>query len=109
MHSWCPCSLALYRPAKPPADVLIRSAKCLKNNIIYQNSHCLSPCRGGMALACWGAPLVLTIANEAGRHARQLGTDLSAGARPQAVVPAGAWQRAESLGPWTLVGCTLAP
>jgi predicted cupin superfamily sugar epimerase len=25
------------------------------------------------------------------------------------VVPAGAWQRAESLGPWTLVGCTVAP
>ena len=56
-----------------------------------------------------GAPMVLTIANAAGRHAEQLGTDLSAAERPQAVVPAGAWQRAESLGPWTLVGCTVAP
>ena len=34
---------------------------------------------------------------------------LAAGERPQAVVPAGAWQAAESLGAWTLVGCTVAP
>ena len=38
-----------------------------------------------------------------------LGPDLLAGERPQAVVPAGAWQAAESLGDWTLVGCTVAP
>ena len=38
-----------------------------------------------------------------------LGSDLAAGQRPQAVVPAGAWQSAVSLGPWTLVGCTVAP
>ena len=38
-----------------------------------------------------------------------LGTDLTAGERPQAVVPAGAWQAAHSLGNWTLVGCTVAP
>jgi len=59
-----------------------------------------------------GAPLALTIANAAGQPGRyelRLGTDLLAGERPQAVVPAGAWQRAESLGPWTLVGCTVAP
>jgi predicted cupin superfamily sugar epimerase len=31
-----------------------------------------------------------------------------AGERPQAIVPAGAWQ-AESLGDWTLCGCTVAP
>ena len=31
------------------------------------------------------------------------------GQRPQATVPAGAWQAAESLGAWTLVGRTLAP
>ena len=29
--------------------------------------------------------------------------------RPQATVPARAWQAAESLGDWTLVGCTVAP
>ena len=39
----------------------------------------------------------------------RLGPDLAAGERPQAVVPAHAWQAAESLGDWTLVGCTVAP
>ena len=39
----------------------------------------------------------------------RLGADLAAGERPQAIVPAGAWQSAESLGDWTLVGCTVAP
>jgi uncharacterized protein len=28
---------------------------------------------------------------------------------PQAVVPAHAWQAAESTGDWTLMGCTVAP
>jgi len=32
-----------------------------------------------------------------------------AGARPQAIVPAHAWQSARSLGEWTLVSCTVAP
>ncbi len=38
-----------------------------------------------------------------------LGTELAAGWRPQVVVPVGWWQSAESLGDWTLVGCTVAP
>jgi uncharacterized protein len=38
-----------------------------------------------------------------------LGPNFAAGERPQAVVPANAWQAAESLGDWTLVGCTVAP
>jgi uncharacterized protein len=38
-----------------------------------------------------------------------LGPDLAAGQRPQAVVPAGAWQCAQTLGAWSLVGCTVAP
>ncbi len=38
-----------------------------------------------------------------------LGTDLAVGQRPQAVVPMIAWQAAQSLGAWTLVGCTVAP
>jgi len=38
-----------------------------------------------------------------------LGPDLRAGQRPQAIVPAGAWQAAESLGAWTLVSCVVAP
>ncbi len=56
-----------------------------------------------------GTPLALTIADGAGRRTIRLGADLMAGERPQAVVPAGAWQQAASLGDWTLVGCTVAP
>jgi predicted cupin superfamily sugar epimerase len=59
-----------------------------------------------------GAPLALSIAPGSGteratRHV--LGNDLDAGQRPQIVVAAGDWQAAESLGPWTLVGCTVSP
>lgn len=57
-----------------------------------------------------GAPLALRIADEAGAIRTQvLGPDLAAGERPQGVVPTHAWQAAESLGAWTLVGCTVAP
>jgi hypothetical protein len=56
-----------------------------------------------------GAPLALGLADDAGRRSIRLGPDLAGGERPQAVVPAGAWQQAESLGAWTLVGCTVAP
>src|SRR5271155_55738 len=57
-----------------------------------------------------GAPLALEIAMEhAGKERITLGCDLAAGERPQAVVPAHAWQAAQSLGEWTLVGCTVAP
>jgi uncharacterized protein len=38
-----------------------------------------------------------------------LGADLAAGQRPQAIVPAGAWQSAEPAGGWALVGCTVSP
>ncbi|WP_375593113.1 cupin domain-containing protein [Algihabitans albus] len=57
-----------------------------------------------------GAPLVLTISeNGHDASACYLGPDLTARQRPQRVVPAGAWQTAESLGSWTLVGCTVSP
>jgi predicted cupin superfamily sugar epimerase len=57
-----------------------------------------------------GAPLLLEIAASAGRIEQvTLGNDLAAGARPQAIVPAHAWQAAHSLGAWTLCGCTVAP
>lgn len=56
-----------------------------------------------------GAPLMLSIAESAEKREIRLGTDLLAGERPQAVVPARAWQQAQSLGDWTLVGCTVAP
>ena len=56
-----------------------------------------------------GAALALKTAGSDGVATVRLGADLAAGERPQAVVPAGAWQAAESLGAWTLVGCTVAP
>lgn len=57
-----------------------------------------------------GAALELNIAPPEGLATRlRLGASLVAGERPQAIVPAGYWQQAESLGAWTLVGCTVAP
>jgi hypothetical protein len=41
------------------------------------------------------------------RH--RLGADFAAGDVPQVVVPAGAWQAAQPLGDWSLVGCIVAP
>jgi hypothetical protein len=57
-----------------------------------------------------GAPLELEITQSEGHIERvTLGNDLASGQRPQAAVPAHAWQAAQSLGDWTLVGCTVAP
>ncbi len=57
-----------------------------------------------------GAPLVLSISeNGHDAVARHLGPDFAAGQTPNIVVPKDAWQAAESLGHWTLVGCTVAP
>ena len=57
-----------------------------------------------------GAPLALSVSTDGETaHRIRLGADLAAGERPQAVVPAHAWQSAKSLGDWTLVSCTVAP
>lgn len=56
-----------------------------------------------------GDPLMLRIADDNGERAIRLGPDLTASEQPQAIVPAHAWQAAESTGDWTLVGCTVAP
>jgi predicted cupin superfamily sugar epimerase len=56
-----------------------------------------------------GSALTLRIADSNGERTIRLGCDLAAGELPQAVVPAHAWQAAESSGDWTLVGCTVAP
>jgi predicted cupin superfamily sugar epimerase len=56
-----------------------------------------------------GSALILQIAGDKGQHSIKLGPDLAAGERPQAIVPAHAWQAAETTGDWTLVGCTVAP
>lgn len=56
-----------------------------------------------------GSALTLRIADDNGERAITLGPDMTAGEQPQAIVPAHAWQAAESSGDWTLVGCTVAP
>ena len=58
-----------------------------------------------------GAPLALRVTEAAGGPILEhlLGSDLAAGERPQAIVPVGAWQSAESNGDWTLVSCIVAP
>ncbi|MFP5077336.1 cupin domain-containing protein [Rhizobium sp. YIM 134829] len=57
-----------------------------------------------------GDPLTLRMAAEGGSvEETELGPDILAGQRPQAIVPADVWQSAESRGAFTLVGCTVAP
>lgn len=56
-----------------------------------------------------GAPLTLSLSNGVGKQDITLGPNIENGQQPQAVVPEGVWQQAESLGNWTLVGCTVAP
>ena len=60
-----------------------------------------------------GDPLKLNISeNDTGPATTHLlGSDLDSGARPQVIVPKGAWQSAEPEkgGSWSLVGCTVSP
>ncbi|NNE23891.1 MAG: cupin domain-containing protein, partial [Rhizobiales bacterium] len=57
-----------------------------------------------------GAPLMLGLRDGDGPVSEHtLGNDISGGARPQIIVPAGIWQMARSLGAFTLAGCTVAP
>lgn len=57
-----------------------------------------------------GAPLALHSSPDGDEvETIVLGPDLAKGERPQAIIPAGGWQAAESLGDFTLVGCTVAP
>lgn len=57
-----------------------------------------------------GAPLRLSL-SEHGKTARELvlGPDLASGQAPQIALAPFCWQAAESLGDWTLVGCTVSP
>jgi predicted cupin superfamily sugar epimerase len=56
-----------------------------------------------------GAPLKLSVVDGATEEILRLGPDVHNDEVPQVTVPARAWQAAESLGDWTLVGCTVAP
>ncbi|CAH2350843.1 hypothetical protein CLIB1423_02S06414 [[Candida] railenensis] len=67
------------------------------------------------ALEVWnyyaGAPLKLSLSWNDGEPVRDeiLGADIWNGERPQIIVKEGEWQHAQSLGDWTLVGCSVAP
>jgi predicted cupin superfamily sugar epimerase len=57
-----------------------------------------------------GAPLDLSVSIDGAETVtHRLGRDIARGERPQAVVPAHAWQAAQSLGAWTLLSCVVAP
>jgi len=56
-----------------------------------------------------GAPLKLQVVDGAKEEIFRLGADIHADEVPQVIVPARAWQMAESFGDWTLVGCTVTP
>ncbi|MBY0530904.1 MAG: cupin domain-containing protein [Xanthobacteraceae bacterium] len=58
-----------------------------------------------------GSPLALHYAanDKAPPSSITLGSDIANGQQPQFVIPQGNWQAAETLGGWTLVGCTVAP
>ena len=56
-----------------------------------------------------GDPLKLEIVDGSKELIARLGPNLHADEAPQAIVPARAWQAAETLGDWTLCGCTVSP
>lgn len=57
-----------------------------------------------------GAPLALSLSpNGHDAESHRLGLNVAMGEKPQLVVPENWWQAAESLGRWTLIGCTVAP
>lgn len=57
-----------------------------------------------------GAPMRLSIsADGLDTEHFTLGANLDEGEYPQLIVPENAWQSAESLGDFTLVGCTVSP
>ena len=56
-----------------------------------------------------GAPLALRVSSGGAPVTHRLGPDLGGGEGMFANVPPGWWQAAESLGAWSLVGCTVCP
>lgn len=57
-----------------------------------------------------GAPLALHLSEtDSGPATRTVLGQVTDGYAPQAIVPPYHWQAAESLGAWSLVGCTVSP
>ena len=57
-----------------------------------------------------GAAVELAVADRDGvETVHLLGPDMRGNQRPQFIVSPGAWQRARTLGEYSLVGCTVSP
>lgn len=58
-----------------------------------------------------GAPLILSVSetDHGPKNEIRLGPDISAGERPQGIVPKDWWQAARTTCDWTLVSCTVSP
>jgi len=56
-----------------------------------------------------GSALELYVLDNGVTRIERIGNDFGAGQRPQGIVPAHAWQKAEPVGGWVLVGCTVSP
>ncbi|MDT8856295.1 cupin domain-containing protein [Paracoccaceae bacterium Fryx2] len=58
-----------------------------------------------------GAPLMLRVAATAAGPVTELllGADVLGNQAAQGIVPPGHWQAAQSMGAWSLVGCTVSP
>lgn len=57
-----------------------------------------------------GAPLTLEVRqDDKSVDVQILGPDFATGQSPQLLAPANKWQRAKSLGNWTLVSCSVSP
>jgi predicted cupin superfamily sugar epimerase len=56
-----------------------------------------------------GDPLKLEVVDGSKEMIVRLGPNIHADEVPQMVVPAQAWQAAQTLGDWTLCGCTVSP
>ncbi|MHB1101288.1 MAG: cupin domain-containing protein [Devosia sp.] len=57
-----------------------------------------------------GSAMTVTTSRDGrSRAENRLGPDLAGDERPQLVISAWCWQRARSLGAWTLIGATVAP
>ena len=56
-----------------------------------------------------GATLELHLLQDGTHDILSLGSEIFAGERPQAIVPAGVVQAARPVGGWVLMGCTVAP
>ncbi|KAF2748565.1 hypothetical protein M011DRAFT_485816 [Sporormia fimetaria CBS 119925] len=101
---------------KPPA-LLYGTNRSLSTAIYYllEGSENWSYWHKLDAVEIWhyyaGAPLVLQVSWNNGSRIENkvMGPNILGGERPQVVIETDQWQRARSLGKWTLIGTTMAP